>query len=211
MENWKYSPDQLKAQVPDEILKVVAPVWENVLNFSKDTREQTLRQLMPNLSDKEVRESLKKNEKKLTPKFDALLILSKDIESVVKSSTIAWKNIYGLHKPSDNVVQIDDKDGEYDDMEEDAEIKDDEIENVDIDDADEEEEQEATGGSLSEIQNIEDTDVEKIAVEIMTSLPHSLRKSLLKSSSEKVSTELVEVKTRSPSTQPMFGVTLMSV
>ena len=62
---------------------------------------------------------MKDNETKLTPKFNTLLIFSKDIESMVKSNTIAWKKIYGLHKPSDHVVKIDDKDGEEADMEED--------------------------------------------------------------------------------------------
>ena len=76
---------------------------------------------MPNISNNEVKESLKKNEPKSTPRFNALLILSKDIESVVKSNTIAWKKIYELHKPTKEVVQIDDVEKN------DEEINDDEI------------------------------------------------------------------------------------
>ena len=82
---------------------------------------------MPNVTDKEVKEYLKKNEKKLTPKFNTCLILLKDIESMVKSNTTTWKNIYRWHKPSDYVVQVDDKYVEENDVVEEVEIRDDEI------------------------------------------------------------------------------------
>lgn len=62
MEKWNYSPNELVKQVPDEILKAVTWVWENALNMVKDIREKTMRQLMPNFLDKEVKESLKNNE-----------------------------------------------------------------------------------------------------------------------------------------------------
>ena len=104
---------------------------------------------MLTLSEKEVKELLKMNEKKLTLKFRTCLILLKDIESMLKSNTTTWKNIYGLHKPSEFFVHVDDKDVEEDDVEEEIEIRYDEIDNVDLDD--EEEEQEATGGSLPKI------------------------------------------------------------
>ena len=62
MEKWKYSLSELISQVLDNILKEVAPIWENVVNVAKDIREKILRQLMPRLSNKEVKESLNKNE-----------------------------------------------------------------------------------------------------------------------------------------------------
>ena len=62
---------------------------------------------------------------------------------VKKTTTL--RNIYGLHKPSDFVVHVDDKDDEDEDAEEEVEIKDDEIDDVNLDD---EEEQEATRGIL---------------------------------------------------------------
>ena len=55
---------------------------------------------------------------------------------------------------------------------------------------DEEEEQEATIGSISEIQGIEEIDVEKIVVAIMASFPHYLNRDLVQSSLEKASIEL---------------------
>ena len=60
----------------------------------------------------------------MTPRFNAFLILSKDIELVVKSRKNTLKNIYGFHKSTKEVVQIDEeKDGEREDAEKDDEEK----------------------------------------------------------------------------------------
>ena len=67
---------------------------------------------MPSRSDKEVKESLKKNEEKFTLRFNTCLILMSNIEDVVMSANKSWKNIYCLHKPSDFPIQIDGKDEE---------------------------------------------------------------------------------------------------
>lgn len=157
----------------------------------------------------EVKESLKKNEQKIIPRFNAFLILSKDIESIVQSNTIAWNNIYALHKPTKEVVQIvDDKD---DEEKEDIEKKnDEEINNVERDDTEDEEFQEATGGDLPKIQSIQDLDPEKIVADVMTSLPLSLSKELSPPSSEKDTAESIEVNTILPSTQLIVGATLPS-
>lgn len=138
------------------------------MKTTKDFYEQTLRQLMSSLSEKEVQESLKQNEKKHTLKFNTCMLFL----IVVKSTTTTWKNIYGLQKPSEFVVHGDDKDGEDVDVEEEVEIRDDEID-------DEEEGQEETKESIPEIQSIEGTDVEKNATLSMTSFPHSPRKALV--------------------------------
>lgn len=157
---------------------------------------------MLSLSDKEVKDSMKKNEEKLSLKFNTCLVLIKDIESVVKTTTTTWKNIYNLHQLGDHVVHIDDKDDEDDkddDDEEDVETKDDVIMD------DEEQEHEATEENLPKIQSIEETDPKKIVVAIMASFPHSPRKFLMPSSSEKVSTKLVVATTATPCTQPIFA------
>ena len=90
---------------------------------------------MPSLSDKEVKESVKKNEEKITLKFNTCMILMKDIEYVVKAATTTWKKIYNLHQPSDFFVHINYKDD--DDEEKDVEIKDDELDDVNLDDEEE--------------------------------------------------------------------------
>ena len=85
---------------------------------------------MSSLSDKEVKESLKKNEAKLTLRFNTCLILMNNIEDIVTTITKTWKNIYYLHKPSDFLVQVEE--------EEEEEEKEEEIQ---IDNLDQEEEE----------------------------------------------------------------------
>ena len=65
---------------------------------------------MPNLSYKEVNEALKKHEQTLTPKLNAFLIMSNNIEYVVQSNKNAWKKIYGLNvlKATKVAIQIND-------------------------------------------------------------------------------------------------------
>lgn len=138
MGKWKYSHYENSQKNLDENFEVVKPQWDRKIKIINDIYEQTLRQLMSSLSEKEVKESLKKNEKKFTLKFNTCLILLKDIESLVKSNATTWKNIYGLHKSSDFVVQVDDKDGEDEDAKEEVEIKDYEIDDVNLDDEEEE-------------------------------------------------------------------------
>ena len=64
---------------------------------------------MLSLNDKEVKESLKKNEEKVTLRFNTFLVLLNDIEHIVRNVTNTWKNIYHLQKLSDFVVTISDK------------------------------------------------------------------------------------------------------
>lgn len=93
---WKYSPDQLVQQISNELMQELKPRWENAKKIAKDIFEQTLGQPMPSLSDKEVKESMKKNEEKHTLKFNTCMILVNDIEHVVKTTTTTWKNVYKL-------------------------------------------------------------------------------------------------------------------
>ena len=48
-------------------------------------------------------------------RFHTYLILVKDIEHVVNDATNIWKNIYHLHKSSDDTVEIKDIDSDDDD------------------------------------------------------------------------------------------------
>ena len=67
--------------------------------------------------DKEIKDSLKKNEQKLTLKFNTCLVLMKDIEHVVRNATNTWKNVYLLHKLSDFPVNVNDDDDNDDEQE----------------------------------------------------------------------------------------------
>ena len=82
------------------------------MKIVKEIYGQILRHLILKIKDKEIKESIKKNEEKLTLKFNTCLVLMKDIEHVVKNTTNTWKNVYLLHKLSDFIVSISDKDDE---------------------------------------------------------------------------------------------------
>ena len=93
----------------------------------------------------------------------------------MQSNTNAWNNIYGLHdlKPNEEFVQEENFNDEEDDDEK-----------YDIEDMDDH----TISEDLPEIQDIQDFGPEKIATEVMASLPNSLRKDLVPSSLEKVAT-----------------------
>ena len=114
MGKWKYSLDQLVQQIHNALMEKIQARWEHAKKTTKDIYEQTLRQLMLSLSNKEVKESLNKNEEKITLRFNTCLILMKDIELIVKNATNKWKNIYLLHKQSDFPIHVSDKDEEDD-------------------------------------------------------------------------------------------------
>lgn len=117
---WKYSPDQIAYEISNELLEKLKPRWEFSTQIVKDIYVQTLRKFLPSIIDAEVKESLKKNEDKMTLRFNTCLVLVKDIECIVKSSTKTWKNFYHFHNPSDFPVDVkDDEDEEGKDEEDD--------------------------------------------------------------------------------------------
>ena len=73
---------------------------------------QTLKQLVPNLTDAEVKKALKDNENKMILKFNTCLVLMKNIENVVKNYIDVWKDVFHLPKPSEDPVEV--KDDEED-------------------------------------------------------------------------------------------------
>jgi hypothetical protein len=160
MGKWKYSPDALSSQIPNELLLRIIPKWTSAMKTVKDIYEKSLKQLIPTLTYAEVKEALKKNEHKMTPKFHTFLVLSKQIETIVRDSTIVWRRIYNLPMPSDPAITIeDDKDVEEKEQEEEAaeeEIGDEEDDTV--------------------LSADEEDDPVKIAAEVIASLPHSPQK-----------------------------------
>lgn len=158
---------------------------------------------MPNLDDKEVKESLKKNEENLTLRFNTCLILLKDIEHVVKNATNISKNVFLLQKLSDFVVSASDKEHDDNELEKDEEIDVEEVTHFDnVNDEKEEQGQEATE---EYVHDIEETNLVKIIAEVIASLPHSPRKSLKTSSLEKASVGLIVTNIVGTSTQSIFA------
>ncbi|GLJ20075.1 hypothetical protein SUGI_0364220 [Cryptomeria japonica] len=165
MGKWKYTPDDISSQIPNELLVRIRPRWTSAVQTVKDIYAQTLKQLLPNLAYKEVKEALKENEHQMTLRFHTFLVLSKQIEAIVNNATIVWKRIYNLPMPSDPTVTIE---GDKDD-EEDEEEK-------------EEEEAAEEEGDTVIIRDEED-DPEQVAAEVIASLPHSLQKGVASSAS----------------------------
>ncbi|GLJ48001.1 hypothetical protein SUGI_1013710 [Cryptomeria japonica] len=123
MGKWKYTPDDINSQIPNELLVRIRPRWTSAVQTVKDIYAQTLKQLLPNLTYKEVKEALKKNEHQMTLRFHTFLVLSKQIEAIVNNATIVWKRIYNLPMPSDPTVTTE---GEKEEDEEDEEEKEEE-------------------------------------------------------------------------------------
>ncbi|GLJ43221.1 hypothetical protein SUGI_0897380 [Cryptomeria japonica] len=165
MGKWKYTPDDISSQIPNELLVRIRPRWTSAVQTVKDIYAQTLKQLLPNLTYKEVKEALKENEHQMTLRFHTFLVLSKKIEAIVNNATIVWKRIYKLQMPSDPTVTIEgDKDDEEDEEEkEEEEAAEEEGDTVIIDDEE---------GDMVIIGDEED-DPEQVAAEVIASLPHS--------------------------------------
>ncbi|GLJ49804.1 hypothetical protein SUGI_1057810 [Cryptomeria japonica] len=77
MGKWKYTPDDISSQIPNELLVRIRPRWTSAVQTVKDIYAQTLKQLLPNLTYKEVKEALKENEHQMTLTFHTFLVLSK--------------------------------------------------------------------------------------------------------------------------------------
>ena len=112
MGKWKYSPNWFAKKILESLLKIVKKRWEFTIQIVLDIFEQTLRKLMPSLIDKEFKDSMKKNEEKLTLRFNTCLILMNNIEDVVTITTKTWKNIYCLHKLIEFLVQVEEEEEE---------------------------------------------------------------------------------------------------
>ena len=87
MVTWKNSPDQLTSQFPNVLMEKIKSRWEFSMQTMKDIYGKTLRQILLSIADREIIESLTKNEEKLTLKFNTCLVLMKDIDHVVRNAT----------------------------------------------------------------------------------------------------------------------------
>ena len=143
--------------------------------------------------DAEVNKALKDNERKVTLKFNTCLVLMKDIEYVVNNATNIWRNVFHFQKLGEYPIEIkvdDDDSDKYEDNDEDT------TQFVTIDtidylklmkDDEEEKEEEATKEDKQE----EEIDPVKIAMAIISSLPHSPVKLATSSSSEIASVDFI--------------------
>ena len=157
---------------------------------------------MSSLTDKEVKEYLKKNEENLTLRFNTCLVLLKEIQHVVKNATNTLKNVCLLHKTINFVISISDKDDDVNREEKHEEKYNEEVTHFDNIDDEDEQGQEAT---KEDAQDIEETNTVKIIAVVIASLPHSPSKIFKTPSSEIASARLIVTSTESASTQSIFA------
>lgn len=192
------------------------PRWEFATQIVKDIYVQTLRQFLPSMIDAEVKEFMKKNEDKMTLRFNNCLILIKDIEHVVKSATKTWKNFYNFHNPSDFPVDIKDEKEEGKDEEENegsthyVTIVYEEYKDQLAKEKEEEEEQEAKA-TKEDKQDDEETKPMKIVAIVIASLPHSPIKLAAISNSKTTSASLIMTTIDTSNVQSLFAPTQLNV
>ena len=180
MGRWKYSPDQVASEVPKELLERLQIRWEAATKTVNDIYEQTLKNLLPRLTNTEVKSSLKDHKGKMMIRFHTCLLLIKDIEHVVNDATNMWKNIYHLHKSSDDTVEIKDINSD-DDSDDDDDIEDNpgdlhsimqEVEEEAEKELEEDEAEKEMEEKEDEQAEVEEDPVQ-IAAAVIASLPHS--------------------------------------
>ena len=91
--------------------------WEHTEKIVRDIFEQRLRELVPDLTDAEIKKALKDHPGRMNMRFNTCLILLKSIEPVVKNATDVWSDVYKLHKPTEEIVEINDDENNGDEEE----------------------------------------------------------------------------------------------
>ena len=188
MGKWKYSPDQIAPQISKELVERLKPRWELATQTVKDIYEQSLKNLRPSLTGAEVKTEMKNHEGKMMIRFHTCLILIKDIEHVVNDATNMWKNIYHLHEPSKDPVEIIDYDSNNDDEFDSTPsitVSLEELHELMEDKEEEDKEKEAKE------EDKEEDDLVKIAAAVIASLPHSPPKTVTSSRLESASAGLI--------------------
>ena len=94
MSNWNYDLEALRTSISDDLYKIINTKWTNIVSLERDIREQTLRQVMSNLTNKKVKDTFKKIENRHTPRFRTFHILGKKVEDVVQVTTKLWKKFF---------------------------------------------------------------------------------------------------------------------
>ena len=89
MGKWKYSLDQIASQISKELLERLQIRWDAATKTVKDIYEQTLKNLLPNLTSAEVKASLKDHEGNMMIRFHTCLILIKVLSLLIHPSPLS--------------------------------------------------------------------------------------------------------------------------
>ena len=92
----------------EHVVRNANNTWKNT--FNPHQKSDFVFNVNEKEDDKEVKDSLKKNEVNLTVRFNTCLILINGIEHMVMNATNTWKRIFNLQKQRDFVVHASEKD-----------------------------------------------------------------------------------------------------
>ena len=115
---WKYSPTQMKPQIHADLYDKIKARWESTMQTIKDIFEQQFKQLVPNLTDEEVKKALLDHEDQMILKLNTCFILMKNTKSIIRQASDVWKDVYHPRQPSTKVVEIKDDDSSDNDEDE---------------------------------------------------------------------------------------------
>jgi len=104
---WKYSLAQIKPQIHSDLFDKIMVRWDLAFQTVKDIFEQQLRQLVPSLTEEEVKKALQNHTDRMIPKLNTCFILMNNSESVIRQASDVWKDVYHLRQ-SEHVEIIDD-------------------------------------------------------------------------------------------------------
>ena len=107
---WKYSPAQMQPQIHADLYENIKARWDFTTQIAKEIFEQQLRQLVPSLSDEEVKKALLEHEGRMILKLNTCFIFMDITESVIRQASDVWKDVYHLKQPSTEAMEIKDDD-----------------------------------------------------------------------------------------------------
>ena len=169
---WNYSPAQMQPQIHVDLYDKIKARWDSTMQTVKDIFEQQLKQLVPSLTDAEVKKALLEHEDRMILKLKTCFILMKNIESVVKHASDVWKDVYHLRQPSEEAIEIKDDDSSDNDEDEFDNIPSITVTPGELHALMEEKEEEDKEEEALEEEKDEDDPI-RIAVEAIASLPHT--------------------------------------
>ena len=103
---WKYSPAQIKPQIHSDLYDKIMARWDLASQTIKDIFEQQLKQLVPSLTEEEVKQALQDHADRMIPKLNTCFVLSNIKETVDRLATDVWKYVYHLRQLTTVAVDI---------------------------------------------------------------------------------------------------------
>ena len=106
----------MKPQVHPDLFDKIKDRWDLTTQTVKGIFEQKLRQLVPNLTEEEIKEAMSKHEERMILKLNTCFILMNNSESVIRKASDVWKDVYHLRKIEHVEIKDDDSSDDEQDI-----------------------------------------------------------------------------------------------